>query len=723
MATILIIDDLSANRMVLLLLLRSQGHRVLEARDGGAGLAAAQAEHPDLVITDVLMPVMDGYQLVKELRLDPATRRIPVVFYTAHYGEHEAKALARSSGVAYVLTKPAAAEEVLQIVDHVLGGQSETTTIPADASPLTTAFDREHLRLLTDKLSEKAGDLKIANARLRALLNIGLELAAERDSRRLLRNVCASACDLFGATYVTLGILDWNDQTVEHVVNAGAEAANWIETGDQLSGILAMVVAERRTVRRDNPGGQPATLELPLLHPDVHAFLAAPVASPAHVYGWICLVGNEGRSFTEEDEDLLNALSGQIGRIYENVHLSAMTQKRAEDLVRLTDRMSLATSVAGLGVWEWDPASDAMTWDPMMCRIYGVPPVVLMPYAQWAAAVHPEDLPTIEATLQRANVEKKGSAEPVEFRILLTNGSMRTVSAVEGVVLDERANVSRLVGVTMDVTARKEAEAAAEQSRNEQLRFKDEFLSHVSHELRSPLTVIKQFTTILLGGLAGDLNEEQHQYQQIVLRNVSQLQAMISDILEVSRLETGKLTIEADSVSVSAAVTDTVDTFQFTALAKGVALSCHVPPDLPSAHADTTRLRQMLIILVENAIKFTGSGGAISIRVGLSPDDPGFLLFEVSDSGSGVSADMSERIFERLYQAPEPTQAGRKGLGLGLYICKELVTRQGGRIWVTRETHGGSTFAFTLPVSSLDIVQAIPGLPHDAAVACSSAQR
>src|SRR5215210_2924443 len=118
MATILIVDDLSVNRVVLTLLLRSQGHRLLEVADGRAGLAAARAEHPDLVITDVLMPVMDGYELVKQLRLDPATCTIPVVFYTAHYGESEARALARSSGVSYVLTKPADPDEVLQIVSQ-----------------------------------------------------------------------------------------------------------------------------------------------------------------------------------------------------------------------------------------------------------------------------------------------------------------------------------------------------------------------------------------------------------------------------------------------------------------------------------------------------------------------------------------------------------------------------------------------------------------------------
>src|SRR5580693_2352349 len=106
MATILIVDDLSANREVLVTLLGHEGHRLLEAADGSQALAAVKAEHPDLVITDVLMPVMDGYELVRQLRLDPATRAVPVVFYTSHYGEREARALALSSGVSWVLTKP-----------------------------------------------------------------------------------------------------------------------------------------------------------------------------------------------------------------------------------------------------------------------------------------------------------------------------------------------------------------------------------------------------------------------------------------------------------------------------------------------------------------------------------------------------------------------------------------------------------------------------------------
>ena len=259
-----------------------------------------------------------------------------------------------------------------------------------------------------------------------------------------------------------------------------------------------------------------------------------------------------------------------------------------------------------------------------------------------------------------------------------------------------------------DNTARKQAEEGRkrlaeelEQVRQDQMRFKDEFLSHVSHELRSPLTAIKQFTTILLGGLAGELNPEQREYQQIVLKNIRQLQAMIDDLLEVTRLETGKLTVEPERVSVVIAVTDSFNTLHGSARAKGVTLSYDLPPNLPSVNADATRLRQILIILLDNAIKFTPEGGAVAIQARVFHKDPRFLILEVTDTGIGITPDMGQRIFERLYQVSERTDTSRKGLGLGLHICKELVTRQGGEIWAERRSANGSVFSFTLPIFSL----------------------
>ena len=331
-ATILIVDDLTANRTLFVTLLRHQGHRLLEAADGSEALATIQADRPDLVITDVLMPVMDGYELVRQLRLDPATSGIPVVFSTAHYGEREARMLALSIGVAAVLTKPVEAAEVLRVVGLVLSSES-TTELPSDAPPLAREFHGEHLRLLTDKLSDKAADLRTANARLSALINIGLELAFERDSDRRLQRLCAAARDLFGATYITLGILDSDHRTVQRFVSDGAGSADWIKPGDAVSGILRTVVAERLTLRGANPGGDSSRLQLPLRHPEVHAFLATPIASPAHVYGWICLVGNEGRTFTETDEQLVMALSAQVGRICELEH-EILERKQAESALR-----------------------------------------------------------------------------------------------------------------------------------------------------------------------------------------------------------------------------------------------------------------------------------------------------------------------------------------------------------------------------------------------------
>jgi signal transduction histidine kinase len=241
--------------------------------------------------------------------------------------------------------------------------------------------------------------------------------------------------------------------------------------------------------------------------------------------------------------------------------------------------------------------------------------------------------------------------------------------------------------------------------RAHQLQLKDEFLSHVSHELRSPLTSIYSFTTIIADGLAGETNPQQNDYLQIILRNVRQLQSMIEDLLEVTQAQAGKLKIESQSVSMDEAIEYAVATLGGAAKEKEIALSYKSSADLPLAYGDAMRIRQVLTILLDNAVKFTPDGGVVSVQAGVCAQDPGFLQVEVSDTGCGVKPDALARIFEHLYQVSDPTKetgrAGRSGLGLGLHIAKELVTRQGGEIWVTSEPHQGSHFLFTIPIFSL----------------------
>jgi PAS domain S-box-containing protein len=375
----------------------------------------------------------------------------------------------------------------------------------------------------------------------------------------------------------------------------------------------------------------------------------------------------------------------------------------------LTERLALATEVAKVGVWEWDMTNNALTWDSTMLEIYGLPMNSTVTYDQWAGRVHPDDLQQIEASLRKA-IENNGEGN-LEFRILRKDGSLRNISAVYRVFFDGRRKVRRAIGVSMDVTERKDAERALEQSRIDELHFKDELLSHVSHELRTPLAAMKQFSTILQDGLAGALNEKQLKYQQLVMKNIEQLQAMINDLLEVTRLENGKLVIKPDSISVSEVVTDAINMVLGSAQAKGVALSSDISPSMPAAYTDPIRLRQILLILIDNALRFTPSGGEIKIRARLSEPDAKFVLLEVSDTGCGIPPKDVNRIFERLYQV-KPARSSRMGLGLGLFICEGLVVRQGGQIWVESKVNEGTTFSFTLPVFSVSTLIA-PLLVND----------
>jgi signal transduction histidine kinase len=240
-----------------------------------------------------------------------------------------------------------------------------------------------------------------------------------------------------------------------------------------------------------------------------------------------------------------------------------------------------------------------------------------------------------------------------------------------------------------------------ETSRRQQLQFKDEFLSHVSHEMRTPLTSIHQFASILFDGLAGPVPAEQREHLETILKSVAQLQAMIQDLLETTRAVSGKVRIEPRGIAVGEVLQASITMLQSTALEKQIDLKLAVDDKLPLVYADVDRVQQVLINLIGNAIKFTPAGGSILAKACLVEIDPGFIYISVSDTGRGISAEAKPSIFERMYQAPEALDNSRTGLGLGLYIAKELVELHGGRISVTSELGKGSTFTFTLPRFSL----------------------
>lgn len=240
-----------------------------------------------------------------------------------------------------------------------------------------------------------------------------------------------------------------------------------------------------------------------------------------------------------------------------------------------------------------------------------------------------------------------------------------------------------------------------EMSRKQQLEFKNQFLSHVSHELRTPLTCIHQYVTLLLDGIAGDIAPEQREHLKTVLKSVNQLGAMVRDLLEATRAESGKMRIERRCVSMADIVSTAVTMMQATANEKRVGLEVGVDTTMPFVYGDPDRILEVLINLIENAIKFTPSEGAVTVQACRIPTDADFACVSVADTGCGIKPEARALVFERLYQDPNSVDNNRKGLGLGLFIAKELVRLHGGRIWVVSEAGHGSTFSFTLPLYSL----------------------
>ena len=230
-------------------------------------------------------------------------------------------------------------------------------------------------------------------------------------------------------------------------------------------------------------------------------------------------------------------------------------------------------------------------------------------------------------------------------------------------------------------------------------RVKSQFLSHCSHELRTPLTSIKGFTENLLRGFCGALNDKQLLYLNRVNANANRLTRMISDLLDLSRIETGKIHLRLSEISIHHLIRDILG--QLAPLAEGKEQHIVYPTPHQSIHitGDSDRLIQVFTNLIQNAIKFTPSKGTIEVQVAL--DSPETLAITISDSGPGIPDDLVPRLFEPFFQGHRQQEIGCKGLGLGLSIVQNLVHLHGGTIQVQTHMKQGASFKVSLPIKAL----------------------
>jgi signal transduction histidine kinase len=243
-------------------------------------------------------------------------------------------------------------------------------------------------------------------------------------------------------------------------------------------------------------------------------------------------------------------------------------------------------------------------------------------------------------------------------------------------------------------------------AQNEQLRtfdkLKDDFVASVSHELRTPLTSIRGYLELLISGQAGELNDEQERFLAVVDRNADRLLNVVGDLLFVSQVEAGVISLDRHSFELVGLLKESVDAARPAAAAKGLVVELSAD-DVAEVEADRGRLAQVFDNLLSNAIKFTPSGGTVGVRISAEGEQ---AKIQVDDTGMGISPDDQTRLFTRFFRASAANELAIQGTGLGLAIVKAIVESHGGRITVESEVGRGTTFCIELPLAVREVAAA-----------------
>jgi signal transduction histidine kinase len=276
--------------------------------------------------------------------------------------------------------------------------------------------------------------------------------------------------------------------------------------------------------------------------------------------------------------------------------------------------------------------------------------------------------------------------QAVNFRLEVGNKAIVVTLAPIPLASDELPSI---VAVIRDISREAEID-----------RIRNEFISTVSHELRTPMTSIKGYADLLMSAntQVGELNPTQKRFVNVIQSNANRLTGLVNDILEISRIETGRIKLELEVLDIAEVVEEVMLSFEGQLVQKTVNLSLNLPDNLPAIWADKNRLVQILVNLIGNAWQYTPEGGDVTISVTVLDDR--FIQIDVEDTGIGIIEKDLEYIFDRFFRSERTEVQVVDGTGLGLSITKSFVDMLGGEIWVKSTLDVGSTFSFTVPIAN-----------------------
>jgi PAS domain S-box-containing protein len=712
MAKILIVDDDPATRQLYVSLLTPFGHQVGEARDGEEGLDAARKLSPSLVISDILMPTMNGYEFVSRLRQFSGFESVPVIFQSASFLDHETQVLGQSCGVKDFIGKPSEPDEILETVNRVLG-------LPAHA-PLPAQISggpSDPVPMLIDAFYEKGKQLDALSLRLAALLELGLDLSRSSDPQRLLEYAVGAARKIIGANYAGAGTVSNGDPLLRFFVTSGIDAVAAAKLSrPALAGAFREIAVNGKTIQAFSHDQELSRLALPGNHPTVRGFLGVPIPTGTRNYGLIYVANKlSGTEFSTEDVRFLITIAAKLAVAYENalrlLEIRERTARLESEVAQRTlaeDRLRLLVETAPTGILICDEQGRITESNTQLQRMFG--------YTRKELLGEPVEMLVPEQHRGSHVGHRKGYVSSPETRRM---GVGREVGGrrKDGTTFPIEISLGPLVtgdgtwisSTVVDISERKKLEQQLQVS--QRLESVGQLAAGIAHDFNNILTAITGNAKLALADLPADHPVQQNlaEIQKASLRATQ----LVRQILTFGRQQAPK----REAIKLAPVVDEALKLIR-AALRAGIEIRTHFDSGLPDVFADSTQIHQIVMNLATNAADATAQQavGVLEIRLEpvvvdadlarTSPDlhEGSYVRLSIRDSGAGMDKATMTRIFEPFYT----TKPQGEGTGLGLSVVHGIMKTHGGAITVYSEPGKGSVFHLYLPAAQQAAEEAQP---------------
>lgn len=465
-----------------------------------------------------------------------------------------------------------------------------------------------------------------------------------------------------------------------------------------LKTLFGEVLISEEPLLTNSPKNHPKSFGIPKGHPPLNSFFGFPIKHSGKMIGMFGL-GNRPGGFQEDILAELSPYFEAIAGIIANYQLILQNKEKEEKLSITSQRLEFALEASKLGIWEWDLTDNSVQFDQRWGEILGIPfDELKMELSTWESRVHPDDLEACNRDIKAylngetpryVNIHRMQHIDG-HWVYILDQGK---VSA-----RDKEGNPIRFTGTHLDITKQKEQENEIALARNKAVlaeRSKSQFLANMSHEIRTPMNGILGMVDLLNDT---KLSVEQKEMIDSIQSSGSSLMSLLNDILDISKIDSGKMELEQKAFSLTKLIKETTDILKPQANEKGIHLNYELCKNSDCyLIGDTVRLKQVLLNLISNSIKFTKVGEVILKSIFDPSQD--LLTLTVNDTGIGIPKEKQNQLFEEFVQADSSITRNYGGTGLGLSICKKIIDLMEGEISLESKEGKGTTFKVLIPLS------------------------